>query len=129
MLFEMFAQAGPVVQVQPTDGLSGWFQVVIQLGALGLLAYLVSVIGPKHFREERDERQQRDNQFLTHAQLLQDKFQDRNALLIQHIEKQTAVLANTLEKQTGQLGQALDRQADKIERAVEHVCKIDNKRP
>lgn len=123
MLWSLLAQAAPVVQVQPVDPLGGWFAVLLQGGAFGLLTYIVAVLGPRYFRDAREERDKRDSNFIAMAEILQTKFAERNAILAQHIEKQTAYLTNSLEKQTADLGNSLARAADRIEHAVQIASK------
>lgn len=74
----MFAQLDP-----------NWLQVILQLGALGILAALILVIYPKLTRESSEERAKRDKQHAETIEKLQEKFDERNRALVDAVERQT----------------------------------------
>ncbi len=81
----MFAQVDP-----------NWLQVILQFGALGILAALILVIYPRITRESREEREKRDAVFTQQMESLQQRHDSRNAALVAAIERQTERLAGTL---------------------------------
>lgn len=109
-MFAFFAQAG-------ADPFAGWFTAVIQAGSFGLLTVIVVILAPKMSREAREERntrdkdwreerQNRDAQFLAALTSVQTGFAERNRLL-----------ADTINNQTRTLVEALKDGIDKIEDA------------
>ncbi len=81
----MFAQVDP-----------NWLQVILQFGALGILAALILVIYPRITRESREEREKRDAVFVQAIASLQARHDERNAALVAAIERQTERLAEQL---------------------------------
>ena len=57
------------------EGLPVWFNVVMQLGAFGLLTVVVVVIAPRFLAEARKERESRDDRFEKITVALREGFQ------------------------------------------------------
>jgi type II secretory pathway pseudopilin PulG len=77
------------------DPLGGWMTVVIQGGALGLLAVLIIYILPREAENNRKEREAREILQNRTLETLQEKFETRNAKIVDAIENQTRTLAKS----------------------------------
>jgi hypothetical protein len=89
-----------------------WFNVILQGGAFALLTYIVIVMGPSTFRDNRIERETRDRRFEDIIRLMQERFAERSNQIVAAIEKQTALI-NQVNKEGAQ----------RIESAVQVACK------
>ena len=78
------------------DPISPWFNVLLQTGAFGLLAYIVVLLFPKHSKELRQERENRDKLFSDELEKLQAKFAERNEAITQAINRQTETLVQQM---------------------------------
>ncbi len=83
---------------QMTD--PGWFSLVIQVGAFGLLTYMVVVMYPKQQKDLRDEREKRDKLFLAMITDLQARFTERNALVVDAMKEETRLSREMLDNLT-----------------------------
>lgn len=92
--------------VAPVDPMAGWISLVVQLGALGILAYVVMYLAPQLMREVRADRAGMDERHARTLELLQTKFEARTSLTVAAIERQT----------------------ERLERAMQAVCKSQENR-
>lgn len=74
------------------DPVGGWGSLVLQAGAFGLLAYIVTMLYPRQQKEIREEREKRDQMFMNMIDVLQNKFNERNERISQAIKDQTVSL-------------------------------------
>lgn len=85
-----------------------WVQLVIQVGSLGLLAYIVIVLAPTAIREARAEREAREKLFAELTHLQQAKFDDRSGAIEAAVQGNTATISKAIAQQTkdinGKLG-------------------------
>jgi hypothetical protein len=72
--------------------LAAWVSVLVQAGALGLLAVLLTVILPREAAAARQERAASAREFARLVAQLQDRFDSRANELVLAIDKQTADL-------------------------------------
>jgi formiminotetrahydrofolate cyclodeaminase len=96
--------------------LGGWGLLVIQGGALGLLAVLIIYILPKESESNRKERESRDAIQVKMIETLQERFEMRNSKIVDAIEKQTVVLQNSN-----------NHLAEKVSAAVTQACRLIDK--
>lgn len=92
---------------------------VVQLGSFGLIVYVVIIMYPREAKAARDERvareaaavverSTRDKLFSTLANVLQDRFEERNSRMVNAVEAQTAALARVLERGTSRIEHAVE---------------------
>jgi type II secretory pathway pseudopilin PulG len=72
--------------------LAAWVSVLVQAGALGLLAVLLTVVLPREAAAARQERADAAREFARLAGQLQDRFDARAQELVSAINKQTTDL-------------------------------------
>jgi hypothetical protein len=72
--------------------LAAWVSVLVQAGALGLLAVLLTVILPREAEAARQERAAAAREFARLVAQLQDRFDVRAQELVTAIHKQTTDL-------------------------------------
>lgn len=90
----------------------GWGQLAIQGGAFSLLAVIVVYLYPRAAREAREEREKREAAHAAIIELIQSRFEARNAQVVQ-----------ALTQQTRELNAGVAQSAARIEGAVKEVCK------
>lgn len=73
---------------QGADPAAAWSQLIIQGGAFGLLVYIVVRLAPRIIDETKKERESRDIRFEALINLMQLKFEERNAKIVQAISDQ-----------------------------------------
>lgn len=128
----LFAQAVPAIP-GAGEGL-GIMSVVIQGGALSLLAYVIVYLAPRLLREEREERALREKEYRAEREARDDKFErivssnevkfeQRSAAMVTSINDQTRVIAGSIERQNGVFVKSLEDSATKITSAVVNTCK------
>ena len=74
------------------DPLGGWAQIILQGGAFSLLVYIVAVLYPQSAKDVREERERRDTAFSAMIDRMNDKFDQRNNLIVTALEKQTVTM-------------------------------------
>ena len=90
----------------PVDPFGGWISLLMQAGALGLLAVIVIKLFPQQQRDLQSERERRDALFTAALTAAQEKFSDRNKLVVEAIKEQTKVLLDR-SKEDAKVGREL----------------------
>lgn len=109
------------------DPLGGWGTLILQGGSFVLLTYIVTILVPKGMRESRDERETRDDKFLTALLKKEESSKESITTLHQQFEIRNQQIVLALREQTETLGETLEREVGKVQAAVSSVCRQINK--
>ncbi len=108
----LLAQAAAPVITNPVDPMAPWISLILQGGGFALAVVIVTILYPRAAKDAREERDKRDQMWLSLVNAIQEKFENRNK-----------VISDAIEKQTDTMTTEFKASANRIEQAVVNVCR------